>query len=321
MTFDTAANLAPSQPSALAQHIEAARTYAAAAKADATRRAYAGDVERWRAWAEAHGAQVLPAQPEAVAVYLAHLASEGRKVATIERALAGIASASRAAGSWARGHAAIGAVMAGIKRTHGIAPQRKAALEVPQLRALVASLDVATLSGLRDRAVLLVGWFGAFRRSELAHLEVGDVQFVNEGIEVRLKRSKTDKNGAGAVRGLPYAGDAACCPVRALRAYLEATGIENGALFRSINRHGQVGDSLSDKGIARIVQGAAERAGLDATTFGGHSLRAGFATAAARQGRSLDAIMRQTGHRSERVARGYIRHATLFTNNAAAGLL
>lgn len=315
--LDSPSGLAPIAPA-----VEAARGYVAASRADATRRAYAADWRAFLAWANEQGQPALPAPPELVSLYLAALAKAGRKVSTIERALAGIAAAHRGSGHpWPKGHPAIAAVLSGIRRTHGSSPTKKAPVEAAELRALVSALD-GSLSGLRDRALLLVGWFGAFRRSELASLSIADVRFTEGGLEVHLRRSKTDQQGEGYAKGLPYASSPELCPVRALRRYLDDAGIDAGAIFRAVDRRGRLGEgALCDKSVARIVQRAAAAAGLDPSRFAGHSLRSGFATTAARQGRALDAIMRQTGHKSERVARGYIRHATLFTENAASGLL
>lgn len=254
-------------------------------------------------------------------MYLASLAERGRKSSTIERALAGIAWAQRARGcEWSKGHPAITTVMTGIRRRHGTAPTQKAPVIDEALAALVATLD-DDLSGLRDRAVLTLGWFGAFRRSELVALTVADVAHVREGLILAVRRSKGDQEGRGAEKGIPFASNAALCPVRSLAAWLAASGIAEGPIFRPVDQHGHVGAArLSDRSVALIVQRSAQRAGLDPKTVGGHSLRAGFATTAAKKGKSLDAIMRQTLHRSEKVARGYIRHAKLFDDNAAVGL-
>lgn len=294
----------------LAPLVERANGYAADAKAEATRRAYAGDWRAFAAWCSAKGLTCMPASSATVAVYLASLADTGRKVSTIERALAGIAAAHRDAGhSWQKGQPQIREVLSGIRRRLGTMPAQKSPVGDAELRAMVDALGVCR-DALRDRAILTLGWFGAFRRSELAALDITDVTFTSEGLVVRVRRSKTDQEGVGREVGIPYAGAPALCPVRALRAWLDASGIERGLLFRA-----------SGRTVARVVQRSASAAGLDPARFGGHSLRAGFATTAAKKGRSLDAIMRQTGHRSERVARGYIRHATLFIDNAAAGLV
>lgn len=300
---------------------EVAMGFVDASKADATRRAYKRDAATFVAWAQAQGLEVAPATPATVGLYLAHLAEAGRKVTTIERALAGIADDQRSRGfGWPKGHPAIRGVMGGIRRKLGVAPTKKAPVMGDELARLVAVLGV-DLAGLRDRALLTLGWFGAFRRSEIVALDVRDVRFVAEGLLVTVRRSKTDQEGEGMEKGLPFAGNPAACPVRALRAWLDAAGITEGAVFRAVNRHGNASSArLSDRTVARVVQRTAELAGIE-TDVAGHSLRAGFATTAAAKGKSLDAIMKQTGHRSERVARGYIRHATLFTNNAAAGLV
>jgi site-specific recombinase XerD len=306
----------------LEQLIETAREYAADARASSTRKAYLSDFAAFEAWCAAQGLSAAPTTPAVVAVYLAALAERGRKASTIERALAGIAWAQRARGhEWWKGHPSIAAVMTGIRRRHGVAPAQKAPVVDDELAALVATLD-ESLAGLRDRALLTLGWFGAFRRSELAALTVADVVQVREGLIVRVRRSKGDQEGRGAEKGVPYASNPNLCPVRALAAWLEASGITEGALFRRVDQHGRIGEvALSDRSVALIVKRCAEHAGLDPNSVGGHSLRAGFATTAAKKGKSLEAIMRQTLHRSEKVARGYIRHAKLFDDNAAVGLV
>ena len=326
MSLDTSTALVPTPPAAgpleaLRPELEAAAGYVADAKATNTRRAYAADWAAFQAWCAARGVAALPADPATVAAYLAGMADAGRKVSSIERALAGIAHGHRAAGQpWQKGHAGVREVVKGIRRRLGVAPSQKVPVTDDELRAIVAALDDSP-AGLRDRALLLVGWFGAFRRSEIVALVVADVTFAPEGLIVHLRRSKTDQEGQGAAKGLPYAGDPALCPVRALRAWLAVAGQE-GPVFRSVDKRGRIGvRALTGAAVALIVKRAVERAGLDSERFAGHSLRAGFATTAARKGRDLAGIMRQTGHKSERVARAYVRHASLFTANAAAGLL
>ena len=183
---------------------------------------------------------------------------------------------------------------------------------------MVATLP-DNLLGLRDRALLLIGFAGAFRRSELVSLDVEDVEECAEGLRVTLRRSKTDQEGAGEVKGIPYGRKLETCPVRALRAWLEAAGITAGPIFRSVNRHGQVQPGrLSDKAVALVVKRAAEAAGFDATRYAGHSLRTGLTTSAAAAGVQERDIMRQTGHRSVNMVRRYIREGELFRSNAAA---
>jgi integrase len=306
----------------LAALVVRANDYAEDMRARSTRRAYGGDFRVFAAWCAARGLDALPATSATVAVYLAAQAGEGRRPSTIGRSLAGIAHAHRERGClWPRGDGAIAKVMRGIRRRHGAPPVQKAALDDGDLAAMVGVLGEA-LVDRRDRALLTLGWLGAFRRSELASLRLEDVTRTREGLVVRLRRSKGDQEGKGEEKGIPYALQAPLCPVRALEAWLEASGIRGGPLFRAVDRGGRVhAGALSDRSVARIVQRVAAEAGLDAKRVGGHSLRAGFATTAAKKGRSLDAIMRQTLHKSERQVRSYIRHATVFEGNAAVGLV
>jgi site-specific recombinase XerD len=314
--------LALPSPTSLSSLVDRAKEYAADARASSTQHAYAADFAAFETWCAVQGLASMPATPAVVAVYLAKLADNGRKVATIERALTGIVHAHRSRGfDWPRAHPAIANVMAGIRRRIGTAPSQKAPVVDELLGAMLATLN-EDLRGLRDRALLTLGWSGAFRRSELVALTVDDVARSSEGLIVTLRRSKGDQEGRGAHKGIPYASRAALCPVRSLAGWLERASISEGPLFRYIDRHGHVHpEALHDRSVARIVQRTAQRAGIDPLTVGGHSLRAGFATTAAKRGKSLDAIMRQTLHKSERVARSYIRHAKLFDDNAATGLL
>lgn len=323
MISNTLATVAPNALSPLlAADVDRARSFAVDARSASTRKAYAADFAAFQAWTDTRALEALPATPATVGVYLGALADVGRKVATIDRALAGILYAHNQAGHRLDSrHPALRDVRSGIRRTLGVAPSKKAPVEDVELRAMLATLG-DDLGGLRDRALLVLGWTGAFRRSELVALSVADIAFSRDGLIVTVRRSKTDQEGQGTEKGLPYTGDPATCPVRSLRAWLDAAGILENAIFRSVDQHGHVSpEALSDRSVARIVQRTAKAAGLEPSRFAGHSLRAGFATTAARKGKTLDAIMKQTGHRSERVARGYIRHASLFTSNAASGLL
>ncbi len=188
------------------------------------------------------------------------------------------------------------------------------------VRAMVAALPETT-AGARDRALLLLGFAGALRRSELVALDVADVdttRAAREGLVVTVRRSKTDQEGAGQVVGLPRGQHAETCPDRALAAWLELAGIAAGPIFRAVDKAGRVRRTrLSGYDVARIVKRAAERAGLDPARYAGHSLRAGLATSAAIAGAEERDIMRQTRHQSVTVARRYIRDGSLFRRNAA----
>jgi len=310
----------PHAPLALVELVEQAAGYAAAAKANATRRAYAADWASFVRWCEASGVESLPASPSSVAVYLAHLAEQGRAVASIGRALVAISQAHRMSGHPSpRGAAVVTETMRGIRRTLGVAQRAKAPVLVEQLRAILEALP-ATTQGDRDRALLALGFAGAFRRGELVALDVADLAWTRDGLEVTVRRSKTDQEGAGRKVGIPYGGHPSTCPVRAVRAWLDAAALVEGPLYRSVDRHGNVGDRLSDRAVALVVQRHAAAHGLEAGRFGGHSLRAGLATSAAKAGKSERAIMAQTGHRSVTMVRRYIRDASLFSDNAAAGI-
>lgn len=306
----------------LAELADFAADMVAASKASNTKRAYRADFAAFDAWCADSGLEAMPAKAEAVALYAAALVREGLKASSIARAVAAIAYAHKLAGHDSpTKSAAVRETLAGIRRELGVAPSRKAPALADDVRRMVADLP-ADLLGVRDRAVLLLGFVGAFRRSELAGLEVSDVAFDARGVVVTVRRSKTDQEGEGMVKGIPFAADPALCPVRALRAWLDAAAVTAGPLFRSVDRWGHVAaEPMSDRAVARTVQRAAERVGLDASRFAGHSLRAGFVTSAHLAGKAEADIMRQTGHRSVRVFRGYIRTADAFRANAAAGLL
>ena len=260
----------------------------------------------------------MPATPATVALYLTDLA-EVAKTSTVERRLASIAFAHRAAGQLSpTDDATVKAVWAGIRRVHGTAEDQAAPISVPLLRRMIAALPPGA-GGARNAALLLLGFAGAFRRSELVALDVTDLEERHEGVAVTIRRSKTDQDAAGRQVGIPYGSNPATCPVRNLRAWLDLAGITDGPLFRPVDRHGKIAAGrLSAAGANRIVQRAVRRTGVDPRPYSAHSLRAGLATAAAEAGVAERAIMNQTRHQSLVVARGYIRSGSLFRDNAAA---
>jgi site-specific recombinase XerD len=303
----------------LAELLERAEGYALRAKAPATLRAYATDWRHFTAWCAARAQAPLPAEVRTVAAYLS--AHAGRSVVTtLRRRLSSISQIHQAAG-WPSptATAEVRLVWQGIVRTHGRRAARQAAPAVTEtLRALVAGLD-ASRQGHRDRALLLVGFAGFLRRSELVALDVDDLVEVPEGLEVLVRRSQTDQQGEGAVLAIPYGQHAATCPVRAWRAWLAAAGISDGPAFRAVDRHGNVGTGrLSDRTVARVVKRAAERAGLDPAEFSGHSLRSGLAVAAAQAGVTEQLIMEQGRWKSPTVVRTYVRRGDLWREVAAA---
>ncbi len=189
------------------------------------------------------------------------------------------------------------------------------------LRAMVEA-QPGTLKGSRDRALLLVGFWGALRRSELVGLDIsaggsgsGWVERTPDGARVTLRHSKTDQTGAGVTIGIPPHHDPALCPVLALEAWLSAAGLESGPAFRAVTRHGKLGGRLGARAFARVVQAAATAVGLEPSDWAAHSLRRGWATAAAAAGVSQWAIMRHGRWKSESVARGYIAEGSLFRHH------
>src|ERR1043166_8111154 len=300
--------------------LEQVREYIRASKAESTLRGYSADWRDFITWCESHNLCPLPALPGVVASYIAECA--GRlKVGSIQRRLNAIAEPHKVVGL--ESPTSTGMVrntLKGIRRTIGTAAEQKAAALTEDIRAMIAATDEG-LIGLRDRALILLGFAGAFRRSELVSLDVADLDFSRDGLTVTLRRSKTDQEGQGRKVGVPYGANPETCPVRVLQSWLELAGIANGPVFRSINRHGQVqAGGLSPVDVARVVKKLAQRAGLDPAKFAGHSLRAGPATAAAISRAAERSIMNQTGHRSVQMVRRYIRHGSLFRENSGGKL-
>jgi site-specific recombinase XerD len=300
--------------------LEHAREFARQSKAENTLRGYTSDWRDFCAWCESHGLCAMPASPDAVAAYIAECA--GRlKVGSIQRRLNAIAEAHKAIGVDSPTHSAmVRNTMKGIRRTMGTAQSQKTAALTDDIRAFVDHTNTGLID-LRDRALVLLGFSGAFRRSELVGLDVEDCAFSKDGLTVTLRRSKTDQQGAGRKIGIPYGSNPETCPVRTMQAWIEGARILSGPLFRSINRHGQVRPGrLSGIDVARVVKKLAQRAGLEAAKYAGHSLRAGHATSAAIAGASERSIMNQTGHRSVQMVRRYIRDGSLFRENSAGKL-
>lgn len=322
---DTSRALATVQPapsSALVVAVQDARDYAAAARSERTRRAYRAAWEAFGAWCAEVGLVALPALPGTVATYLGHRAREGAAVASLGQYLAAITEAHRAAGHDAaalRSSAEVRAVMAGVRRVHGSKQRQARPATIEVIRAMVEPLGSSLLE-VRDRAFLLLGFGAALRRSELASLDVEDLVFSPRGVEVRIARSKTDQEGRGDVVAVPFGMAPETCAVRAVKAWLSASGVASGPLFRTLRAGGR-GGRIDGRDVSRVIKRAAERAGLDPSGFSGHSLRAGLATSAALAGRSDRSIMGQTRHRSRAMVDRYVRTADRWRDNAAAGLL
>jgi integrase len=327
-------------PALVAALAEKAAGYAEAAKASNTRRAYRSDWLAFKAWCVSRGLGAMPAAADTVLGYLIDHAGQ-LKVSTLQRRL----SAIREAHLYAQqpldtSSAAFRDVWRGIRRTHAVPANKKAPLLTVSLRRALGTLP-DTLAGRRDMALLLIGFAGALRRSELASLEIaprdgapGWIAENPDGLSIHLGATKTDQTGEGDVLGVPYGANAETCPVRAYKAWLAASGITTGPAFRGIDRHGHIADeAISDRAVALIVKrtvvagellGGATPAEAEsaARRFAGHSLRAGLATSAAALDAPGHAIQRQLRHKRFDTTAGYIRSGELFKKSAAgmAGL-
>jgi integrase len=308
---------------ALAQLGEKAQSYARMARAPRTVAAYASDWRLFWAWCADRDVLRLLASVATIALYVADQASRGLKPASIDRRLVAINREHKVNGFAPPGlDPVVREVLAGVRRTHGSAQRQVTAVLTDDLKSMLGAAP-DSLRGLRNRAILLLGFAGAFRRTELVALNVGDLDFQRNGLVVTLRRSKTDQEARGRRVGIPFGSTEQTCPVRAVQRWLEAAEISRGALFRAVDRHDRVSRlRLSDRSIARLVKEHAALIGLDPARYAGHSLRAGLATSAADGGASDRAIMRQTGHRSPAMVTRYVRESRQFRDNAAilAGL-
>ncbi len=290
------------------------------ARADNTKAAYRNDWTHFSAWCDSHGASSLPASPETVAAYIADLATT-HKPSTLERRLSSISVAHAAAGLPSpTKHLLPRAVLSGIRRSKHARPEQKRPLLLDDLREIVQALPL-TAAGLRDKAIILVGFHLAGRRSEVAGLDVEDLREVPEGRVVLLRASKTDQEGVGVELPLPRLHEPDLCPVRSVEAWLAESGITTGPIFRMVDRNGRVRTNrLTGRAVAEVVKRRAAAVGLDPAGIGGHSLRSGYCTAATVAGASEHRIAQQSRHKSLKVLRQYIRRGELFEDLPFDGL-
>lgn len=277
--------------------------YAENAISASTREAVQSDIRLFEAWGG-----TIPATPEAVSMYISAHARQ-LSVATLKRRLASISTAHQLAGHKSpTADPLVRRTMQGIRRIHGKPQKQAKPLTVVEITTIVGAIS-DNLTGLRDRALILLGFAGAFRRSELVGLDVRDLAFTAVGIRIVIRRSKTDPYGEGRIVDVPASGELTC-PVAAVREWLERAAISKGPLFRPIDRHGNLGSSaLTSHAVANILKRRAEAIGIDPKSISGHSLRAGYATSAATAGHTAWAIRQQTGHRSDEMVARYVRLA------------
>ena len=277
-------------------------------KAKNTLRAYKADYKDFDIFCSKNNFQSMPADPKILSLYLTHL-SKNSKFSTLKRRLASISSVHRIKGHYIDiKHPIIIENLLGIKRNKGIKQTSKKPLLINEIKLIIDVINnsnIKLLRRIRDKALILLGFSGGFRRSELVNLEYEDLDFVSEGVKIFIKRSKTDQSGEGMTKALPYFPTATYCPVENLKTWLTQSNIENGKIF-----------NISDKSVAIIIKKYANLAGLDARKYAGHSLRSGFATSTAEKGAEERSIMAMTGHKSNQMVRRYIQEANLFKNNA-----
>ena len=273
-------------------------------KSHNTLRAYQSDFRDFSSFCAKNGFLSLPTEPKIIALYITHL-SKSSKFSTLKRRIASISVIHKIKGHYLdTKHPIIMENLHGIKRTLGSRQKAKKPVLINDLKLIIQSIDKEKL---RDKALILIGFAGGFRRSELVNIYCEDVEFVSEGVKILIKRSKTDQSGEGGIKAIPYFDNQEFCPVITLKNYINYKFVDNneGKIFK-----------ISDKSVALIIKKYAEKAGLDPSRYAGHSLRSGFATTAAEFGAEERNIMAMTGHKTTQMVRRYIQEANLFKNNA-----
>ncbi|CAO3460789.1 hypothetical protein [Azospirillum argentinense] len=306
------------------EEVEQAREYADASRAASTRRAYASDWSRFTAWCSERNIPPVPADPRLVAMFLSAEAAAGTSPRTVARRMAAIGYYHKQSGHQppqrAPGAETLLEVLAGIRRTHGKPAAKKAAADADILRDILRAIPGDGLRATRDRALIAFGMASALRRSELVALRVEDLVRTPEGMRVTIARSKTDQEAEGVTIAVP--DGRRIRPVGLLEAWLSAAGITEGPVFRRMTKKDRVtNDPMSDCAVARAVKHHAKAAGYPSADFSGHSLRAGFLTAAARAGASVFKMQEVSRHKSLEVLSGYVRDAELFRDHAGSEFL
>ena len=277
-------------------------------KSENTLRAYQSDYNDFSLFCSKNGFQAMPTQPKILALYITHLSSYS-KYSTLKRRLASISILHKTKGHYIdTKHPIIMENLMGIKRTNGSNQKGKKPLLINNLKRLIEAIHQSNEKDnrkIRDKALVLIGFSGGFRRSELVDIEYEDIEFVKEGVKIFVKRSKTDQSGEGMTKAIPYFDNINFCPVKALNKWVVEAELKEGKIF-----------NISDKSVALIIKKYANYAGLDANRYAGHSLRSGFATSTAESGAEERNIMAMTGHKSTEMVRRYIKEANLFKNNA-----
>ena len=286
-----------------------------------TVRAYKSDFNDFGLFCVQNGFKSLPSEPKIVSLYLTYLSTKDAKMSTLKRRLVSIGVIHRLKGHYLdTKHPSIIENIMGIKRRKGSIQKSKKPLSINHLKQLINVIDEQKnedIKKLRDRSIILVGFSGGFRRNEIVSLDYDDLDFVEEGLKIQIRRSKTDQFGEGSVKALPYFDSPKYCPVISLKNWIEISKIESGPLFRRFVKGSKLSKSrLTDQTVALLIKEYLLLAGIDSKNYSGHSLRSGFATSAAESGAEERSIMAMTGHKSSEMVRRYIKEANLFKNNA-----
>lgn len=289
-------------------------------KADNTLRAYKSDFKDFGTFCAKHGFKSIPTEPKVVSLYLTHL-SASSKISTLRRRLVSIGVVHKLKGHYLdTKHPVIIENLMGIKRKKGSLQTGKKPILINHLKQIVNVIDeqkIEKIKKLRNRTLILIGFGGGFRRTELISIDHEDLDFVEEGVKITLRRSKTDQFGEGLVKGLPYFSSDKYCPVTSLKNWINLSKIKTGPIFRRFAK-GSILTShrLSDQSVVLIIKDYLKLAGIESQNFSGHSLRSGFATVAAESGADERSIMAMTGHKTTQMVRRYIKEANIFKNNA-----
>jgi site-specific recombinase XerD len=289
-------------------------------KATNTLRAYKSDFKDFSAFCAKHGFKPLPTEPKIVSLYLTQL-SKTSKMSTLRRRLVSISMVHKLKGHYLdTKHPIIVENLMGIKRVKGSIQKGKKPILINQLKSIINVIDqqkIDEIKKARDKSLIVVGFGGGFRRTELISIDHEDLEFVPEGVKITIKRSKTDQFGEGMTKGLPYFSNENYCPVINLKKWLELSNITSGPVFRRFAKGSTLTNyRLTDQSVALIIKDYLNLAGIENKNYSGHSLRSGFATVAAESGADERSIMAMTGHKTTQMVRRYIREANIFKNNA-----
>ncbi|RPG99428.1 MAG: integrase [Candidatus Pelagibacter sp. TMED118] len=289
-------------------------------KANNTLRAYKSDFRDFGAFCAKHGLNSLPSEPKIVSLYLTHL-SKTLKTSTLRRRLVSISMVHKIKGHYLdTKHPIIVENLMGIKRLKGSIQKGKKPILISHLKSIVNVIDeqkIKDIKKLRDKTIILIGFGGGFRRTEIISIDHEDLEFVPEGVKLTIKRSKTDQLGEGMIKGLPYFTNEKYCPVFNLKKWLEISKIKSGPIFRRFSKGLTLTEKrLTDQSVVLLMKKYLNFAGIENKNFAGHSLRSGFATVAAESGADERSIMAMTGHKTTQMVRRYIKEANIFKNNA-----